>query len=219
MLRIWSLFVLLALPLAAAADPSGPIRVIDGDTWDVGEVRVRLHGIDAPELDQSCRDAQDRPWPCGRWVTDTARARYEGRHATCTARDTDRYGRVVARCVVDGEDASGYLVGAGLAFAYRRYSTDYVLDEKGAAVNDRGLHGAQVQSPAAFRRAQRGAAPEVPPAQGCAIKGNVSSKGTRIYHVPGQQHYERTRISPSKGERWFCTEAEARAAGWRRARR
>jgi hypothetical protein len=55
-------------------------------------------------------------------------------------------------------------------------------------------------------------------ADGCVIKGNISSNG-RIYHVPGQEHYDRTRISPSKGERWFCSESDARAAGWRRARR
>jgi len=55
--------------------------------------------------------------------------------------------------------------------------------------------------------------------QGCAIKGNISRKGERIYHVPGQEHYGATRISTGKGERWFCSEAEARAAGWRRAKR
>ena len=53
----------------------------------------------------------------------------------------------------------------------------------------------------------------------CAIKGNVSSSGERIYHVPGGQYYERTKISTAKGERWFCTEAEAFAAGWRKAKR
>ena len=54
---------------------------------------------------------------------------------------------------------------------------------------------------------------------GCTIKGNISSKGERIYHVPGAQHYDRTKISPAKGERWFCTEAEAVATGWRKAKR
>lgn len=48
----------------------------------------------------------------------------------------------------------------------------------------------------------------------CRIKGNVGSSG-RIYHVPGSSAYEKTRIDESKGERWFCTEQEARAAGWR----
>lgn len=49
----------------------------------------------------------------------------------------------------------------------------------------------------------------------CNIKGNVSTRGERIYHVPGQRYYDDTRISASHGERWFCSEAEARAAGWR----
>ncbi|WDR07570.1 hypothetical protein PSQ90_14990 [Devosia rhodophyticola] len=52
----------------------------------------------------------------------------------------------------------------------------------------------------------------------CNIKGNVSTRGERIYHVPGQRYYNQTRISASHGERWFCSEAEARAAGWRRSR-
>lgn len=57
-------------------------------------------------------------------------------------------------------------------------------------------------------------------ASGCSIKGNISiNTGERIYHVPGQEHYWETKISPQYGERWFCTEEEARAAGWRKARR
>ena len=52
----------------------------------------------------------------------------------------------------------------------------------------------------------------------CNIKGNVSTRGERIYHVPGQKYYDETRISASHGERWFCSEEEARAAGWRRSR-
>lgn len=55
-------------------------------------------------------------------------------------------------------------------------------------------------------------------AENCNIKGNVSTRGERIYHVPGQKYYDDTRISASHGERWFCTEAEARAAGWRRSK-
>ncbi len=53
----------------------------------------------------------------------------------------------------------------------------------------------------------------------CLIKGNISRSGERIYHVPGGRWYDATRIDPRKGERWFCSEAEARAAGWRRAKR
>lgn len=58
------------------------------------------------------------------------------------------------------------------------------------------------------------------PPSGCDIKGNTSRKdGERIYHVPGQQNYDDTIIESWKGERWFCTEEEAEANGWRRAKR
>jgi hypothetical protein len=60
--------------------------------------------------------------------------------------------------------------------------------------------------------------PLVPPSSSeCRIKGNISENG-RIYHVPGSEWYERTQIDARKGERWFCTEAEAKAAGWRAPR-
>ncbi|MBJ3783841.1 sunset domain-containing protein [Devosia sediminis] len=61
-------------------------------------------------------------------------------------------------------------------------------------------------------------APAMAQSNGCVIKGNVNTKGERIYHVPGQKYYEETRIQASHGERWFCTEEEARAAGWRKSR-
>ena len=85
-----------------------------------------------------------------------------------------------------------------------------------------GLHAVGIDAPEAFRaNARRGltAQSNNPTTAGCAIKGNISSDGKRIYHVPGQTWYDRTRIDRENGERWFCSEAEARAAGWRRARR
>nr|WP_274427319.1 hypothetical protein [Chelativorans sp. YIM 93263] len=58
------------------------------------------------------------------------------------------------------------------------------------------------------------------PGSGCNIKGNISvGTGERIYHVPGQRYYSATRVSPIHGERWFCSQADARQAGWRRAHR
>jgi micrococcal nuclease len=60
--------------------------------------------------------------------------------------------------------------------------------------------------------------PQSAPSPRCDIKGNINDKGVRIYHVPGDEHYADTRIDAARGERWFCSEAEARAAGWRAAR-
>jgi hypothetical protein len=60
---------------------------------------------------------------------------------------------------------------------------------------------------------------ERPPA-GCTIKGNINIKtGDRVYHVPGQLHYNDVTIEPERGEFWFCTEDEAQANGWKRAKR
>jgi hypothetical protein len=57
------------------------------------------------------------------------------------------------------------------------------------------------------------------PFSSCEIKGNISpNTGERIYHTPSQEHYFETVITPSKGERWFCTEDEARNAGWRKSK-
>lgn len=76
---------------------------------------------------------------------------------------------------------------------------------------------------AAIPRGQQGAGPPTPvpdPAgRNCNIKGNINGRGERIYHVPGGGLYDDTQVSTRAGERWFCSEAEARAAGWRRSRR
>ena len=114
-------------------------------------------------------------------------------------------------------DVSATLTREGLAWAYVRYSEDYLGEEAEARAAGRGIWQARSQ-PAWVYRAdswQRAAA-EAP--AGCAIKGNINREGERIYHTPWSPAYARTRISTEKGERWFCYEAEAQAAGWRAAR-
>lgn len=226
MLRICLRLVPLLLGFAALCpDPgraaphqiSGIARVIDGDTLEVGDTRIRLFGIDAVEQSQTCRHPTRGDWPCGREVTGEVRRWLDGETLRCAPRDTDRYGRVVAICRLRGADVGEALVTAGLAFAYKTYSTRYVPQEAQALRAGRGLWTSVVLRPEAFRRNQ-GASP-VPAQASCRIKGNISSKDERIYHVPGQTWYARTKISPRKGERWFCSEAEARKAGWRRAKR
>ncbi len=215
MLRVCTLLVLLA-PLPALADLTGPVRVIDGDTLVVGETRVRLHGVDAPEADQTCRRADGQSWRCGAWASREVRARYQGKTARCAPIDRDRYGRVVARCRVGGRDIARDLTADGVVLAFPRYSDAYVAVEKRARKRALGLHAGTYVAPQDHRKAQRAVPPA--PTGDCRIKGNISKSGTRIYHLPGQRFYASTSIRPNQGERWFCTEAEARAAGWRRAR-
>ena len=82
----------------------------------------------------------------------------------------------------------------------------------------RGIWAGEFVKPWEWRRGKRLAANDNAVGQ-CRIKGNISRSGERIYHVPGGQYYDRTKINPSKGEQWFCSEAEAIAAGWRRLKR
>lgn len=138
------------------------------------------------------------------------------REVTCDALGTDRYGRTLAVCSAGGTEVNRALVRAGAATAYRRYSAAYVADEKAARRDGAGIWAGSVQAPEAFRQAATGAVATAQ--EGCLIKGNISDNG-RIYHRPGQEYYDATRIDTRRGERWFCSEAEARAAGWRAARR
>lgn len=218
-LLISVLAVTLIMPgdTVAASGFSGQVRVIDGDTIDVGDVRVRLHGIDAPEMAQTCKTEQGVKWTCGRWVTEQVTALFAGNPARCERLGEDRYRRTVARCTVFGQDMSLGIVNAGLAFAYRKYTQDYAVAEEFAAARDIGLHASQVETPSQFRRTR--AIGRIPPEPSCAIKGNISDTGVRIFHLPGQRDYERTTIHRKKGERWFCSTSQARYAGWRMARR
>ena len=200
------------------ADVDGTVRVIDGDTLDVGGARVRIHGIDAPEVGQMCTTRQGAEFACGAFVRDEVRRRYEGAYATCQQMDMDRYGRVVGKCFVNGQDIGGTIVAQGYAEAYRQFSMDYDLAEKNAQVLGLGLWAGNMQSPAEFRADQRAPTPDTAPLNAnCIIKGNISGSG-QIYHMPHNRDYENTRINEAGGERWFCSEAEARAAGWRAAR-
>ena len=219
-----------ALALAAgvaapAAALSGPARVIDGDTIEVGKTRVRLHGVDAPESGQSCAASGAR-WACGRRAARALAGRLGGRAVICEERDRDRYGRVVAVCRQDGRDINAWLVAEGWALAYRRYSRAYVGEEQRAQAARKGIWRGEFVAPWDWRRGKRlrGSARTNRPSANatskrCNIKGNIGRGGERIYHVPGGRYYAQTRIDRSRGERWFCSEREARGAGWRRARR
>lgn len=213
-----SLGVAISLALAPPAWGerfSGIVAVVDGDTLRVGNVTVRLHGIDAPEIDQTCRNAAGVAWECGAWVRLELVRRAEGLRAACRQVDTDRYGRVVARCAAGGEDLGAWLVSRGMARAYRRYSDAYAAQEGAARAAGQGLWAGAWDAPSQVRHGRlAGVAPGA--GRGCAIKGNISANG-RLYHLPGSAAYAATRIDESRGERWFCSEAEAEAAGWRRA--
>lgn len=219
MLTLRSLIVLAALCLAPAitlaVTRDGATRVIDGDTLVWQGQSVRLFGIDAPERGQSC-DRNGQSWDCGAWSATMLAKAIGTRPVTCTREDTDRYGRMVATCTAGGNDLSRAQVQVGAAQAYLRYSDRYLANQKEAKVAGAGLWAGTMVTPEVHRHRVASSAQDTP--AGCHIKGNISQSG-RIYHSPGQRDYAATRINPAKGEAWFCSPAEAQAAGFRPARR
>lgn len=214
-----SLFVLAlcAVVLGAGAGHaetlSGRARVIDGDTLAIGSAHVRLFGVDAPEHDQTC-DRDGQVWGCGQAAA-RALADVVGRaRLVCEVQDRDRYGRAVSICWNGAQDVAEALVTQGAATAYRAYSLRYVAAETEARAARRGIWGARMVRPEDYRHGRTQDAPD----PSCTIKGNIGTKG-RIYHLPGQADYDATRINQAKGEAWFCSESEARAAGFRKAAR
>jgi hypothetical protein len=110
----------------------------------------------------------------------------------------------------------------GWALDWPRYSDGaYRQAQDEARINRRGIWQGKFVDPWDWRAGARlgWTVGREPPDPDCVIKGNISRSGERIYHVPGQQHYDQTHIDESRGQRWFCSEEEAQAAGWRRARR
>jgi endonuclease YncB( thermonuclease family) len=208
----------IAVPLAAAVPDSvaGVATVVDGDTLELHGVRVRLHGIDAPESAQTCSDRRGKQWRCGQQAALALAHRIGRSTVTCTRTDTDRYGRMVARCATDLGDINGWLVAEGWAVAYRSYAKDYVAAEERARAARKRIWSGSFEMPWDWRRGPAVARVETE-RDGCDIKGNISQSGDRIFHLPGGRSYERTKVNEKKGERWFCSEQEARAAGWRRS--
>lgn len=212
--------LILAGPFPAlAAEPiQGRASVTDGDTVVIQTTRIRLHGIDAPESAQLCQDAAGKDYRCGQVAALALADKIGAAPISCEPRDTDKYGRTVAVCSKGTEDLNAWMVSQGHAIAYRQYGTDYVQAEAVAKASKLGIWAGTFQEPSDWRRAKRaGSATAAPPLPdgACAIKGNISRAGEKVYHLPGSRDYERTRISEKSGERMFCTEDEAKTAGWR----
>ena len=207
----------------AHATSSGPIsgmaRVVDGDTIEVAGTKIRLEGIDAPESGQTCArkwlGIVSGTWACGTKAADELTRLVSRQPISCDATGTDKYGRTLAICHAGNVDLNAHMVRQGLAWAFVKYSRRYVPEENAARAEGLGIWQAPTMTAWDFRAGQwQQAAVEAP--KGCAIKGNMSKNG-QIYHMPWSPWYAKVRMDDAPGKRWFCSEAEAVAAGWRPA--
>ncbi|MDO8560460.1 MAG: thermonuclease family protein [bacterium] len=191
--------------------PARVARVIDGDTIELEDGRrVRYLGIDAPETSRKDCFANESKTANERLVLGKT-VRLE-RDRT----DTDRFGRLLRYVYINDTMVNETLVADGFAFA-SRYPPDVLyapaLDDAMAQAKaaKRGLWGACAAA------ADTAAVAATPPPGGCSIKGNINTKGEKIYHLPGCGSYGRTVVEEANGEQWFCTENDAAAAGFRKA--
>jgi len=228
--------LLVFLGFAQAGTISGKAEIVDGDTLVIGATKIRLNAIDAPETDQSCLDAYQKLYPCGLLARDRLRAYIGQSTVSCETEGIDRYGRNLAICFLKDTDLNNWLVREGLALAYIQYSNRYQQGEEEARRNRKGLWSGAFVAPWDWRHrtpqtpllgaiaakvsqtSLSNIGVQSPPIPDCAIKGNVNHKGDRIYFLPVTSAYGKVKMDKGLGERWFCSEQEAEAAGWRKAK-
>lgn len=148
--------LLAALAIAGPAPSetiSGPATVIDGDTLSIGRVHIRLFGMDAPESDQRCQDAEDRPYNCGLLAADVLTEEIGGAIVICLPVDVDQYKRVVAVCSARQHDLGDAMVRRGYAIDYPFFSGGrYREAEKEAREAKRGLWAGRFIEPRDWRK-------------------------------------------------------------------
>lgn len=192
-------------------------RVIDGDTVEIeGGVRLRYIGIDTPET-------VDPRTPVQCFGAEAARRNrelVEGKRVMIEkdVSTRDKYGRLLGYVYVNGTMVNELLVKEGYARASSyppdiKYQERFRNAERGAREAGTGLWSGCPPNASSTALAL----PQEREHGGCVIKGNISSGG-KIFHVPGCGSYDKTVIDESRGEHWFCSEEEAIATGWRRAK-
>jgi len=239
-MKFLAAIVLLLLPaIAQAADISGIPKIREGDQIQIGTARIRLGGIDAPSVDQLCLNTTGERWTCGIAARDELIHHTDNKSWTCHVTQTERRGRQVARCEVDGEDIQKWMVRNGWALSYARVSHDYDADEKAAREAKAGMWQGAFIAPWDWRVRNKktailgaakppanahaillaSASGPVAPSPECTIKGNVNGAGECIYHTPASRWYAQIKMQVAKGTRWFCSVEDAEAAGCRETKR
>lgn len=194
------------------------VRVVDGDTIDVSlngqTVRIRLIGINAPEsVDPT------KPTQCyGVEASEAAKKILDGEEVSLESDPSqdykDKYWRLLRYVYLsDGTNFNQLMLSEGDAYEYTfikpyKYQEEFKAAEQSARQAGKGLWSSSTC---------QGKATSTIPAN-CKIKGNITAKGDKIYHIPGDSFYAKTVVNMTQGERWFCSEAEAQAAGWRKSR-
>ncbi len=131
------------------------VSVTDGDSIRMAGIRMRLHGIDAPERHQQCRTHEGRLYTCGESAATHLRKLVDGKQVRCHWEKADRYERKLVTCRADDVLLNERMVADGWALAYRQYSTAYLKAEEQAKKQKAGLWAGSFQKPWEWRQRQR----------------------------------------------------------------
>jgi endonuclease YncB( thermonuclease family) len=206
------------LPSLSSGKPiEGRAQALTGDTLRIGSTTIRLAGVEAPEAEQRCGQG-GRQWKCGAAAQQALSRAVSGQRVRCAPDGTDATGLTLAHCSAGETDINGELVRKGHVFAEQSFFARYAAQEREAKAAKIGLWvGGEAERPSGYRaKAWEEAKRRAP--DGCPIKGMVRD-GDRVYLLPGTPDYERGRVQTSRGGRWFCSEHDARSAGFKAASR
>ena len=129
----------------------GKAKVIDGDTIHIGNNKIRLNGIDAPEQKQTC-SFEGNEWNCGQDATFFLSNLINRKSVNCRVNDIDQYKRLVAVCFIDNININQIMVIFGWAIAYRYYSKDFIKEEQIAKKNKIGIWRGTFEEPYIYRK-------------------------------------------------------------------
>ena len=206
---------LASLPGLSRPPLEGTASVLSGDSLRVGGQSVRLSGIEAPELEQQCggQGRNDRRWRCGQAAQTALQELVRGRNVRCDLGLSSERGLQLATCRTGDTDIAATLVSRGHVFSQQGMFASYGRQEEEARNAKLGIWRGPVERPGEYRARLWESAKKSSP-DGCPIKGHVSGSA-KLYVVPWSPSYAKTKVRQERGGRWFCSEEEALADGWR----
>ena len=149
--KFFLIIVILNNNIGHAETIIGKPIIIGGDTIQIKNNKIRLHGIDAPENNQTCL-LNSKKWFCGKQSTNELKKIINNQTVKCLVNNIDRYDRYISICSSNKINLNQWMVKNGWAIAYRYYSKDYVVEEKYASDNKLGIWKSEFIEPYAYRR-------------------------------------------------------------------
>lgn len=213
----WKLPSVATLPFGTSTKIVEGRAILAGvDMLRVGDQIFRLADIELPDREQTCQRPGNKRWRCGEAAAAAVAKLAGGRSLKCEIRGQDGQGNGLGVCLDGTTDINAQLVRGGHVFAGAGLMPRYASQENEARSAKAGLWGNDItERPAEWRnRLWEDAKKRAP--SGCPIKGQVSGN-TKSYVLPWAPDYERARVNTARGGRWFCSEEEAVAAGWKSA--